>query len=525
MNRSGDQALDQALAFHRAPGHLAAIRRLPLPKDLQTLLRIAAGDSETTLDAAQRTGESPEALREVTIFYLQQLLFADDGDSYRVLGVNPDASDEQIKLHYRSLVRWLHPDRNTDTWESVFADRVNTAWQDLRTPPRRHAYDSNRNSDDAPVSDRSHDAPAFVQSIVQIPIPGGGVKRWWPPIVVSGIGVFVVVALGLAFKLPTGHQEASGSSNPELAEKVQTQSAFPRLTADNEPTITSTPPSQPATTAPAPAPAPTPTPAPVSVPIAIAPEPAVATITSAESRPVLPAPAKTNPLVQATKPPQIVPTPATPKESVVAAPAPKPAPVAVDSRAIFATAKVSVVTSTPTPSRTSTPSIKPNPTVRDATIQSQATSSAVVSNNVTADVRPTNREVSFQTKPDAPVLIDERIAASLVSRFSQAYANGDTEQLMQLFSRDAQNGRGDRRAIAEDYRRLFETSERRRIALRDMSWLTIGDGAAIIASFETEVVPRGKTHGEHATGDIRFDLRKEEGELRIYRLSHDNRRS
>jgi hypothetical protein len=123
------------------------------------------------------------------------------------------------------------------------------------------------------------------------------------------------------------------------------------------------------------------------------------------------------------------------------------------------------------------------------------------------------------------VLIDERIAASLVSRFSQAYANGDTEQLMQLFSRDAQNGRGDRRAIAEDYRRLFEASERRRIALRDMSWLTIGDGAAIIASFETEVVPRGKTRGEHASGDIRFDLRKEEGELRIYRLSHDNRRS
>jgi hypothetical protein len=122
-------------------------------------------------------------------------------------------------------------------------------------------------------------------------------------------------------------------------------------------------------------------------------------------------------------------------------------------------------------------------------------------------------------------VIDERIAASLVSRFSQAYANGDTDQLMQLFSRDAQNGHGDRRAIAEDYRRLFENSERRRIALSDMSWLTIGDGATIIASFETEVVPRGKTHGERSSGDIRFDLRREEGELRIYRLSHDNRRS
>jgi len=138
--------------------------------------------------------------------------------------------------------------------------------------------------------------------------------------------------------------------------------------------------------------------------------------------------------------------------------------------------------------------------------------------------RPRQQQVSYQAANGPPV-IDERIAASLVSRFSQAYANGDTDQLMQLFSRDAQNGHGDRRAIAEDYRRLFENSERRRIALSDMSWLTIGDGATIIASFETEVVPRGKTHGERSSGDIRFDLRREEGELRIYRLSHDNRRS
>jgi ketosteroid isomerase-like protein len=122
-------------------------------------------------------------------------------------------------------------------------------------------------------------------------------------------------------------------------------------------------------------------------------------------------------------------------------------------------------------------------------------------------------------------MIDDRIAASLVSRFSQAYANGDMERLMQLFTHDAQNGHGDRHAIAEDYRRLFEASESRRIAVSDMSWLTVGNGATIIASFETEVVPRGKTHGEHAAGDIRFDLREEDGELRIYRLSHDNRRS
>jgi hypothetical protein len=125
----------------------------------------------------------------------------------------------------------------------------------------------------------------------------------------------------------------------------------------------------------------------------------------------------------------------------------------------------------------------------------------------------------------APSLIDDRIAASLVSRFSQAYANGDTDRLMQLFTQDARNGSSDRRAIADEYRRLFAASERRRIAVSDLSWLTVGEGVTIIASFETEVVPRGKSRSEHVSGDIRFDLRQENGELRIYRLSHDDRRS
>ena len=143
----------------------------------------------------------------------------------------------------------------------------------------------------------------------------------------------------------------------------------------------------------------------------------------------------------------------------------------------------------------------------------------------TVALQPAPQSHSTSDDHNAAHLIDDRVAASLASRFSQAYASGDTDRLMQLFTQDAQNGRGDRRAIAEDYRRLFEASERRRIALRDLSWLAVGGGVTIIASFETEVVPRGKMRGEHASGDIRFDLREEDGELRIYRLSHDNRRS
>ncbi|WP_374605582.1 J domain-containing protein, partial [Arenimonas sp.] len=137
-------ALDQALAFWRAPALLAAARQRSLPDDVLDVVRIAAGDSSAIAKGREVTAAEPAELTEAAAFYLQQLLFAPGTDSYRVLGVNPDAPDTRIKEHYRWLARWLHPDRNPDEWEALYADRVNRAWQDLRTPSRRSAYDARR---------------------------------------------------------------------------------------------------------------------------------------------------------------------------------------------------------------------------------------------------------------------------------------------------------------------------------------------------------------------------------------------
>jgi hypothetical protein len=42
----------------------------------------------------------------------------------------------------------------------------------------------------------------------------------------------------------------------------------------------------------------------------------------------------------------------------------------------------------------------------------------------------------------------------------------------------------------------------------------------LFGSYEAWIVPRGETKGRRYTGDIRFDLLREDGQLRIARLRH-----
>lgn len=63
-------------------------------------------------------------------------------DPYRVLGVNPSASDKDIKKAYRKLARELHPDQNPNNpqAEARFKE-VSAAFDVLGNPERRALYD------------------------------------------------------------------------------------------------------------------------------------------------------------------------------------------------------------------------------------------------------------------------------------------------------------------------------------------------------------------------------------------------
>jgi curved DNA-binding protein CbpA len=66
-----------------------------------------------------------------------------EGDAYVVLGISRDADDEAIALAHRRLARRHHPDVAGETAHSRMI-RINAAYDAIRTPERRAAYDRAR---------------------------------------------------------------------------------------------------------------------------------------------------------------------------------------------------------------------------------------------------------------------------------------------------------------------------------------------------------------------------------------------
>jgi hypothetical protein len=137
-------ATRMAIDLMLVPSRARILRAEPLPEDVMLLLQIAAGDREAADRIAELSGKPPETVRAAAGFFIQQILLAPQSDSYRVLGARRTTTPSELRRNMGLLVKWLHAEGDRTFQPSVYMTRVIGAWNDLKTPERRAAYDKAR---------------------------------------------------------------------------------------------------------------------------------------------------------------------------------------------------------------------------------------------------------------------------------------------------------------------------------------------------------------------------------------------
>jgi hypothetical protein len=128
---AGRRAIDVALDLVRMPALAPIVRKQTLPPDLLDVIRIAAGCPEASKAALASTREPFRVIRAAAVLYLEEVLFFPGAGLHRNLGVAVGASRDQMRLHMRWLLQWLHPDHNSDETAALLAARVIKAWREL----------------------------------------------------------------------------------------------------------------------------------------------------------------------------------------------------------------------------------------------------------------------------------------------------------------------------------------------------------------------------------------------------------
>ena len=136
-----EEALKVAIDLLHVPSRLRHVRLDRLPLKMITVLRIAAGEEEAIAHATAALDRPRRVLEDAASFFIEQVLFDPDADSYRVLGAESQASTTDLRRNMALLLRWVHPDLDKNGARASFAVRVSRAWDDLKTPERRDAYD------------------------------------------------------------------------------------------------------------------------------------------------------------------------------------------------------------------------------------------------------------------------------------------------------------------------------------------------------------------------------------------------
>lgn len=131
---SDADALKTAIDLFYLPSQVRATRTRLLPKGTKFLLLIAAGDPDAMRTAQDLSRRPSVAIQEAAIFFIEQILLEHGADEYRTLGLDHTAPIAELRAHMALLMKWLHPDINSDDRRSAMARQVIRAWKQINSP-------------------------------------------------------------------------------------------------------------------------------------------------------------------------------------------------------------------------------------------------------------------------------------------------------------------------------------------------------------------------------------------------------
>jgi hypothetical protein len=481
--------VELALAFHRAPTRHADLLhgRTPLPPGVDTLLKLAGGSGPEPGYAALAR---PDELKAAALFFIEQVLFRHDVSHYRVLGLEPGASLDQIKEHHRLLMRVFHPDREnrTDDWSDAFATHINLAYTSLRDPDARRRYyaalklAARQGTPPHPARRAAHaPRPAPLSRMSGLPPI---VLRYLPQWVLAGTALVAFAVVGAVYlnnpPAPTVHAGVPARFAAPLPETPVAHAPVVEtvIAAAEDPEL----PSEPEALPQPPASIPPPEPVPVSVPSPLPkPEPKPVPLPAREPAPrPAPKPAP-GPVLAKLKVPAATPV------KIATRPALHETPAAPSREAVHRPPVVPAAV--PRPAEDHAPkfvaSVAPAPAPEPPVVQAAP---------------PEPRVAVAAARPGEP---DPN---AMLAQFMSSYERGDTQAFMALFDEVAIGRVGGKPQIRRQHDSLFRSTDLRHLDIEGMAWSKEGDWIRGEGRYRKTLMPKGELRLQTETGIFRIEL-------------------
>lgn len=133
------------------------------------------------------------------------------------------------------------------------------------------------------------------------------------------------------------------------------------------------------------------------------------------------------------------------------------------------------------------------------------------------------RSVSHDaTKTKVRSFISNDDLHNLLFNLSTAYEMGNLQQLVSTFASDIYSSDGStRKQLENDYQKLFDITDTRRLAIRDVKWLKKDKQMLGNGDFQVQIREKGATNYTTYEGKISFLVAKESNNIVIKRLDYD----